>query len=216
MPPVLGVLAQDQAGPVERAREDPRRLRARPLGRLDLDRAPLLPDHRAGQGGDQGDDDHRGEQGRAALAARAPADARRCRAAIGVMARCRVSRTRLPLRPLPGAKASTRRTPLGSAWRCGAAPCRAGRRAAGDVAGRLAVRPGVALEEVDLPLLEAGQRLQLAGLAALELLACAASSPAARCVVVTGGPAQRCHIALRRVGAQRPGDDLHARPRRGG
>src|SRR6185369_242075 len=39
-----------------------------------------------------------------------------------------------------------------------------------DVAARLAVRPGVALEEVDLPLVEAGQRLQLASLAALELL----------------------------------------------
>ena len=68
----LGVLAQDQPGPVERAREHPGRLGARPLGRLDLDRPPLLPDHRAGEGRDQGDDDHRGEQGGALLTARAP------------------------------------------------------------------------------------------------------------------------------------------------
>ena len=66
---VARVLAQDQAGPVERAGQDPRRLRARALGRLDLHGAPLLPDHRRGERGDQGDDDHRREQGRTGLGA---------------------------------------------------------------------------------------------------------------------------------------------------
>src|SRR5262249_33157395 len=41
----------------------------------------------------------------------------------------------------------------------------------GDIAGRLAVAPRVALIEVDLPLRQPGQRAQLAGLAALQLQA---------------------------------------------
>ena len=114
-----------------------------------------------------------------------------------------VSRTRLPARPLPGAKPRTTRTPLGNAG-VGAARPAAGRLGAvgsDDVAGRLAVGPGVALEEVDLPLLEAG-RARAAGRARCPgTAACAASCPAARASVVTAGPAQRCQtVPLRSSG----------------
>ena len=62
-----GVLAQDDASPVDRSAEDPVRLRSRTLCGFDLHRAPLLPDHRRCQRGDQRDDHHRGQQRGAAL-----------------------------------------------------------------------------------------------------------------------------------------------------
>ena len=72
----------------------------------------------------QGDDDHRREQRRAALA---PRDADAARIDHGLMI---VSRTRLPARPLPGAKPRTTRTPSGSSIFCAPA---AGTEAAGAV-----------------------------------------------------------------------------------
>src|SRR6478672_9024035 len=105
----LQVLAQEETGPVDRAGEDPRRLRARPFGGFDLDRAPLLPDHRASERGDQRDDDHRRQQRGATFAAASVGSGRTAHGAI------KVSRTRLPARPLPGAKPRTTRTPSGNA-----------------------------------------------------------------------------------------------------
>ena len=106
------VFAQDQACPVERAREDPGRLAARALGHLDLHRAPLLPDHRRRERDDQHHDDHRGQQRRAALVALWAA----------LHGPSTVSRVSSPLVPLPSAKLSTMRTPLGGAWRATTPP----------------------------------------------------------------------------------------------
>src|SRR5207249_11617115 len=74
----------------------------------DLNGRPLLPHHGGGERGDERDDDHRGEQGRAALIAREG------RALHGPSA---TSRMRLPFMLAPE-NSSTRRTPLGKACRC--------------------------------------------------------------------------------------------------
>jgi hypothetical protein len=60
------VFPQQQARPVERAGQHPRRLHARAFGAFDLDAAPLLPERGSREGRDQSDREHRREQGGAA------------------------------------------------------------------------------------------------------------------------------------------------------
>ena len=202
----LGVLAQDQPGPVERTRQHPGRLGARPLRRLDLDRAPLLPEHRAGEGGDESNDDHRGQQGgalRPALDRVAPSpfappclregstgsSRKAVLCALRVMGRagcrapgCRSGHCRARRRG-PGARRSAA---PGSARR----RRRRRRRSTGSSPSRCPgrSRPATGRAHWSAPSVWPGSlpwncwvRSQLS---------CRAV------VVVTGGPAQRCHIAL--------------------
>ena len=100
------------------------------------------------------------------------------------------------VRPLPGAKARTRRTPLGSAWRARAMRARCRPRGAGGRRRRRSTGswsrrcPGRSR-----PATARGRSARAAGRSRCPGTAgCAASSPAAAVVVVTGGPAQRCQI----------------------
>ena len=208
------VLAQDQARPVERAGEDPGRLRARALGRLDLHRAPLLPDHRAGERGDQRDDDHRRQQRRAALCVRG-----RTRGAAawhrswpehrvaGQVAARAAARAKLEHQAHAGGQRLRGRcvTP-----RLAPARAAAGARSPASTG----VAPGVAPVEVDLPLRQAVSARTWPGSVPCNCwlrsqLSC--SSPRGR--DAPGRPSAASAAVARR--AQRPGDDLQRRRARG-
>ena len=154
-PPAARVFAQDQARPVERAGEDPGRLRARALGGLDLDRAPLLPDHAAASVATSVTMTIASSSAAPRLRAWRRAALRMLRLTAPLRRERDVARQRCRSRPLPSREArapGARRSAAAALRRTALAGRRRARRRLADaVAARLRVAPGVAAVEVDLP-----------------------------------------------------------------
>ena len=207
---VSRVLAQDEAGPVERAGEDPGRLRCAPARRPRP--APRATAARPSTPASVAT--------RVTMIIAVSRAAPRWPAPATAAARCHccgkrrhgaisTSRTRLPLRPLPGAKVSTMRTP--GRQEPGVAGRRRRRRwPATASAGRLAVAPGVALEEVDLPRSRPASGAELARLVALELLRAQPALLQVRSSSSRPGRPSAARPSSWLSGSQRPGDDLQA------
>ena len=209
MPPCR-VLAQDEPGPVERAGEDPGRLRA------DRSAASTCTARHCCQTIEPAR-----VATRATMIIAVSRAAPRCGATRRAHGACgsdswrdQVSRTRLPFEAAAGREADDD-AHAGRQHRARPRRRSGGRRRCGDrklrlVERRLAVRPGIALEEIDVPLVDAGRARATVPARCPGTAGCAASCPADSASSSLPGRPSVARPSRAHRGPQRPVDDLQA------